>query len=213
MAALAGYVIFAEGRGLWGGYAAAYAGEALRGAQTLPRGAARDQQLDRAQASASDGLKIAPDDPRLWNLLAETRLQQSIAGGVEALSPALLVASAQASAQAAALAPHDVGVQARLGYVKSLQGDAEAAAAALTQSYRLDSFSPLYGFRRVVTAARAWRALDAKARRDVVSEACLLAGRSENDRARLYQMRMSFADPGLALALDDVFADPACKPI
>jgi hypothetical protein len=206
-------VVVAKGGDLWAGYALAQSGEALAEAAGKSAGADRDKALARAQANAQNGIAVTPDDPRLWDTMAETRLQQAVAGGVGRVSPTLLSASAEASARAATLAPRDGAVQARLAYVRSLQQNAPAAAAALKHSYELTSTSADFGHRRLETAGRAWTALDASVRQDTVAEACLLAGRSEADRKRLGDLRMGYAAAGLAIELDKVLADPTCKPV
>lgn len=212
LACIAVLVIVAKGGDLWAGYALGQSSEALAEAAGKNAGADRDKALARAQTSAQSGIAATPDDPRLWDALAETRLQQAVAGGAGRISPTLLTASAEASARAAVLAPREGGVQARLAYVRSLQQNAGAAAAALKLSYELTSTSTAFGHRRLETAGRAWVAMDETARRDVVAEACLIAGRSEADRKRLGDLRMGYAAAGLAIELDKVLADPTCKP-
>jgi hypothetical protein len=212
LACLAVLVVVAKGGDLWAGYALAQSGEALAEAASKGAGVDRDRALARAQANAQNGLAVTPEDPRLWDALAETRLQQAVAGGAGRVSPTLLTASAEASARAATLAPREGAVQARLAYVRSLQQNAPAAAAALKQSYDLTSTSATFGHRRVETAGRAWVALEPGVQRDAVAEACLLAGRSEPDRKRLSDLRMGYAAAGLAIELDKVLADPTCKP-
>lgn len=213
LACIAVLVLVAKGGDLWAGYALAQSSDALAEASGKSAGGDRDKALARAEANAQNGLAVTPNDPRLWDMLAETRLQQAVAGGAGRVSPTLLAASAEASARAATLAPREGAAQSRLAYVRSLQQNANAAAAALKTSYELSATSVVYGHRRLETAGRAWVALDETARRDIVGEACLLAGRSEADRKRLSDLRMGYAAAGLAIELDKVLADPTCKPV
>lgn len=208
---LAGLVFYAKGRDVWGGYSLSRASDALNLALVKDPGAERNKALASGAASAQSGISVTPDDPRLWNTIAEIRLEQAMAGGAGAVSPTMLLASAGASEHAAKLSPRDGAAQARLAYVKSLQRDAEASATALTQSYDADfTVTPAYAQRRLETSGRAWNAMDDSLRNRVMAEACAVSTRSEEDRAQVQRLRMSFADVGMAIELDRVLADPAC---
>lgn len=202
-------VFAAKGGALLSGYDAVYADNALRAAAQSAKGAARDKALAKALAYVEDGLRIAPGDPRLWGLRAEALLRQAIDSGAPP-RPDLLTASDKAAKRAAATAPNDSAVQARLALVLALEGERKAAAAALTRSYELDITSEALGHRRLEAAGRAWRELGAAGQRNVVNEACTLAARSPEDRARMQRLRFGAADAGLALSLDEVLADGAC---
>jgi hypothetical protein len=199
---------------VWGGYSLSQASAALADAETKAPGAVRDSALASGVASAQSGILATPSDPRLWNTIAELRVQQTISGAAGGISPTLLYASAGASQHAAELAPRDAAAQARLAYVKSLQRDAPAAAAALAKSYDADyTPAPAYAQRRLQASGRAWSAMDEKLRARAIAEACSMAGRSTADREQVQRMRMTYADAGMALALDTVLADATCQPI
>jgi hypothetical protein len=203
-------ILLAKGGALLGGYDAVYADNALRAATQAEKGPARDRALADALAYVDAGLDFTPNDPRLWGSRSEALLRQAL-GASEAARSKLLGASVQASTHAAAFAPNDSGVQARLAQVLALSGERKQAAAALTRSYDLDSVSTVFGHRRLEAAGRAWPDLGAAGQRSVVREACTLAARGPSDRARLRRLRFGAADAGLALALDEILADGACR--
>jgi hypothetical protein len=203
-------ILAAKGGALVSGYDAVYADNALRAAAVAEKGNTRDKALAQALGYIDSGLRIAPGDPRLWGLRAEALLRQALDGG-PAPRPKLLSASALASKRAAAAAPNDSAVQARLALVLALEGQRAAAAAALSRSYELDITSDAFGHRRLEAAGRAWAELGAAGQRNVVNEACMLAARSPEDRARMQRLRFGAADAGMALTLDDVLADGACR--
>jgi hypothetical protein len=208
--ALAVAVLAAKGGALLGGYYAVYAENALRAAAQTEKGPAREQAVARAVNLVADGLRVSTADPRLRGLLAEARLRQALESD-SAKRPGLLSAAVAASKGATISAPNDSAAQARLALVLALQGDRTAATAALARSYDLDITSEAFGQRRLEAAGRAWPELDAAGRRNVVNEACMLAARSPEDRARMQRLRFGAADAGMALTLDEVLADGACR--
>ncbi len=203
-------ILVAKGGALLGGYEAVYADNALRVATQAEAGAARDKALVEALDYVDAGLGFTPNDPRLWSARAEALLRQALSAS-EAARSKLLNASVEASTQAAAFAPNDGSVQARLALVLALAGERKPAAGALARSYDLDAASDIFGHRRLEAAGRAWMELDAATQRRVAGEACVLAGRGAADRARMQRLRFGAADAGLALALDQVLADGACR--
>jgi hypothetical protein len=203
-------IIVAKSGALMGGYDAVYADNALRAATQAEKGPARDKALAEALHYVDAGLEFTPNDPRLWGSRAEALLRQALVAS-ETARPKLLSASVQASTHAAAYAPNDSSVQARLALVLALAGERKTAAAALTRSYDLDIASNVFGHRRLEAAGRAWPELDAAGQRSVANEACVLASRGASDRARMQRLRFGAADPGLALALDQILADGACR--
>jgi hypothetical protein len=208
--ALAVAVLAAKGGALLSGYDAVYADNALRAAAQTEKGPARDKAVTQAITLVGDGLRISPADPRLRGLLAEARLRQALEGDA-AKRANLLSAAAAASKSAAISAPNDSAAQARLALILALQGDRRAAAAALARSYDLDITSEAFGHRRLEAAGRAWPELGAAGRRNVVNEACMLAARGPEDRARMQRLRFGAADAGMALTLDEVMADGGCR--
>lgn len=203
-------ILVAKGAALTSGYDAAYADNALGEAARADKGPARDVAVAKALGYVKAGLDISPGDPHLWGLRAEALLRQALDGG-PAPRPKLLSAAALASKRAAASAPNDSAVQARLALVLALEGHRAAAAAALLRSYELDITSDAFGHRRLEAAGRAWAELGAAGQRNVVNEACMLAARSPEDRARMQRLRFGAADAGMALTLDDILADGACR--
>jgi hypothetical protein len=208
--ALAIAILVVKSGAVLGGYDAVYADNALRAATLAENGRTRDKALAVALHHVDAGLGLTPNDPRLWGSRAEALLRQALSAS-EAARPKLLSASVQASKHAATFAPSDSSVQARLALVLALAGERKAAAAALERSYDLDIASTVFGHRRLEAAGRAWPELDAASQRSVANEACVLAGRSAGDRARMQRLRFGAADAGLALALDQVLADGACR--
>lgn len=207
--ALAAAVLVAKGGALLSGYKAVYADNALRQAQA-EKGPAREKALSAAVAYTDEGLRIAPDDPRLWGLRAEALLRQALEGPAADRTNAL-TAAATASERAVAAAPNDSAEYARLALALALAGDRQKAAAALGRSYELDMTATAFGQRRLEAAGRAWPELGAAGQRNVVNEACMLAARGPEDRARMQRLRFGAADPGMALSLDEVLADGACR--
>jgi hypothetical protein len=211
VAALAAMAAYGAARDLLGERARARAEAALEAAQSLPRGAARDRQLAATQIIAHNGVDLTPDDAGLWNLLAETQLMQATTAAITSISDDLLAAAADASVRAANLAPQDPAASARIALVRSLQVDGKAeVSAALAQSYAARAFDPVLGQRRLEAAGRAWPALNEAVRSETLLEACQLARRGAAERTKLYDLRMGAADPGMALALDRIMADPSC---
>ena len=211
-AGCAALILAAKGAELWGGVAASNGETALRIAQNAKRGPDREKALTSAQDQVSEAIRISGDNPKLWAVYAETRLMQATAGGVRNVSPTLLAAAEAASLKAINLAPNDAQAHARLALAEGLRGDVAYAARELKRSYELDSSSRAIGHRRVEVAGMAWRAVDVDTQRDVESEACMLAAASQADQTRIYNVRMTIAEPAFALALDRVLSDGACKP-
>jgi hypothetical protein len=203
-------VIVAKGGALLSGYEAVYAENALRSAAQAEKGPTRDKAVAQALTFVEEGLRVSPGDPRLWSLKAEALLRQALEGDA-AERAQLLPASVAASKSATLAAPNDSAAQARLALVLALEGERTQAAAALARSYELDITSNAFGHRRLEAAGRAWRELGEAGQRNVVNEACMLAARSSEDRARMQRLRFGAADAGMALTLDDVLADGACR--
>ncbi|MEJ0023474.1 MAG: hypothetical protein WDN76_08630 [Alphaproteobacteria bacterium] len=208
--ALAVAVIVAKGGALLSGYDTVYADNALRTAAQAEKGPSRDKAVAQAVEFVDNGLRVAPGDPRLWGLRSEALLRQALEGD-GARRDKLLSESVAASKNAAASAPNDSATQARLALVLALEGERVAAAAALSRSYELDITSNAFGHRRLEAAGRAWRELGPAGQRNVVNEACMLAARGPEDRARMQRLRFGAADAGMALTLDEVLADGACR--
>lgn len=209
LAVFAAWTIYVSARDLLGRQAQANGQAALDRAVTLPRGASRDAQLASAQALASQGVSLAPDSAELWNLLGETNLLQATTAAVATISQDLLKAAADASLRAATLAPADPAPTARIAFVRSLQEDGKAQVGpALAQSYQAKAFDHTLGMRRLEAAGRAWPALTVAVRMEALGEACQLS--RVGDGEQIYNLRMGDADPGMALELDRVMADPNC---
>src|SRR5262245_53101705 len=88
-------------------------------AAAMPIGAPRDAKLDEAQGRLSEALQSRPDDPRLWNALAQTRYLQATGAEVRNVSQTLIAASLDAAQRAAALDPNDPLPQARMAQTMS----------------------------------------------------------------------------------------------
>lgn len=211
IAAFAAFAAYGSIRDLLGGRAFTRGHAALQEATLLPRGAARDRALRDVQKIADEGVDLAPDDPNLWNLLAETRLMQATTAAIEVVSNDLLNAAEKASARAASLAPNDPAPPARIAFAKSLRdGNKSEVGAALAHSYAVRPFDPDIGLRRLEAAGRAWTALSDVVRKEALLEACQLARQGKRERDALYELRMGSADPGMALAIDAIMIDPSC---
>ncbi len=205
-------------RAAWATHAASKGAQILAASAALPRGLERDTLFAEAQAALEQGLRVAPDDPRLWNLLAQTRQLQATEATASATSPVLAAASASAAARAAALAPRDPEGFARLALARSIEANgAGAAAIALARSYAYsgdggDGREAGLANVRLEAAGRAWRLLEGDLRAAVEREACGYARTGPGAREWLRALRMGSADPGLALKIDALLSDPACAP-
>jgi hypothetical protein len=209
LGALAVVVILASGRDALGVRAVHDGRVALAAAMAKPRGVERDAILADAQTILQHGLSLTPSDPRLWNLLGETRLMQATQAAVTEISPDLLAAAGEASIRAASLAPRDPEPQARLAYVRSLQEERQQEAAeALARAFATEEPSAALIARRIGAAARSWDALDQPTRQGVLADVCALS--KQGGRETLRQLRLGAARPGLALEIDRLLEDPAC---
>jgi hypothetical protein len=208
----AGTVVVIKSGELYAGFVAASGEAALADAQSLKRGAERERLIATLQARVSDAVRYSPDNPRLWSIIAETRLMQATSTGLNNVSSVLVEAARKAAATSIKLAPNDSGAHARLAMVEALASDQAKGAAELARSYELDANSKTIGHRRVEVAGLVWRSLSDRAQRDVEGEVCSLAANSERDQAQIQNVRMTIADPGLALEIDRIFADPGCRP-
>lgn len=209
--AAAGVVAIKSGE-LYAGFVAANGEAALAEAQSLKRGPERERLVAALEGQASGAVHYSPDNPRLWSIIAETRLMQATSTGMRNVSPILVDAAREAATKSIQLAPNDSGAHARLAMIEALDGNTEEGAAELTKSYEIDANSKAIGHRRVEAAAIVWRGLPELARRDVEGEVCALAATSERDQAQIQNVRMTIADPGFALELDRILADPGCRP-
>ncbi len=209
---VAGTVVAIKSGELWAGFIAANGEADLADAQGLKRGPERDRLVAALQSRASDAVQVSPENPRLWAIIAETRLMQATSTGMKNVSPVLVEAAKKAALTSIKLAPNDSGAHARLAMAEALGSDQETSAAELAKSYQLDANSKIIGHRRIEVAGLVWRKLDAGAQRDVEGEVCALAATSERDQAQIQNVRMTIADPALALEIDRIFADPGCRP-
>lgn len=86
-------------------------------------------QYDVARTWLQEAVRLAPDDPAFWKLLARFHLDHAL----EVVSTGL-----PAARRAAELAPGDAEAQDLIGWGLYLTGDRDGAAAALDQALRLD---------------------------------------------------------------------------
>lgn len=167
------FLVWHAGSDLRAFNAADQGARALRSAQTMPAGTARDAQLDSAQIALQRALARHPEDALGWSRLAEVRLLQATGAALGSVSPALLQASVSASKRAEALGRDGANDFARLAFALSLLKQQErAAATALAASYAREALGAGLAERRLQAANRLWAVLDGRSRAAALREAC-----------------------------------------
>lgn len=173
LAAACVFLVWHAGSDLSAYNAADQGARALRSAQAMTAGTARDAQLDSAQVALQRALARHPEDGLSWSRLAEVRLLQATGAALGSVSPALLQASVAASTRAQALGRDGANDFARLAYALSLLKQQERpAATALAASYAREALGAGLAERRLQAANRIWADLDGQARAAALREAC-----------------------------------------